>query len=487
MLTKLSSLLPPSSYDNGVMGGIVNTPAFEASFNTTDPGTLGNIVSLYELGCFAGAMSTFLIGSYLGRRRSIMLGALWLLAGAIIQAACSTVGVMIAGRIIAGVGMGIVNATVPVLQAEMSPALTRGQLVGIDLVILNCGIVLSYWVDYGFNYSGLTGAVTWRVPLALQCVFIVAIFLFASILPDTPRWYASQDRKGEALAVLARIRNKSDQDEGVQAEFNDIQETIAHENAAKKAGWLSLIKPGKGWSDDNLQTRKRLALACFIQGAQQLGGINALIYYSSTLFSQSLGLDAQPAAIMSGGLNMILILGSIISIFLVDRIGRRPLLLSCISAMSIVFIMQTVFVHKIQNKTASTGVSNAAVAMLFLFDFFFSLGFQSTVWLIPSEVLPLSIRTQGSALSTASNWICNFAVVKFTPSALANIGYQLYIVFAVLNAAWVPVIYFFLPGESLMPECETADCSSSTLFLSQRQKERCSKRLTSYLLKMAGS
>lgn len=427
------------------MGGVVNTTPFKESFNYPDANTLGNIVSLYELGCFAGAMSTFVIGSILGRRQSILFGSLWLLAGAIIQACSNTVGVMIAGRIIAGVGMGIVNATVPVLQAEMSPAVSRGQLVAIDLVVLNCGIVVSYWVDYAFNFSGLTGAATWKVPIALQCVFIAAIFLIALIIPDTPRWYASRGRSEEALSVLARLRSSSVDDVLVQTQFNDIQQAITHEELEQKSGWLSLIKPGKGWSDDSLQTRKRLGLACFIQAAQQLGGINALIYYSSTLFSASLNLAEQPSAILAGGLNMVLILGAFISIFLVDRVGRRPLLLSCISGMSFVFVLQTIFVFKIQNNSANSSIRNAAVAMLFLFEFFFSVGFQATVWMIPSEVLPLSIRTQGSALSTASNWICNFAVVKFTPSALENIGYQTYIIFAVLNAFWVPIIYFFLP------------------------------------------
>lgn len=148
---------------------------------------------------------------------------------------------------------------------------------------------------------------------------------------------------------------------------------------------------------------------------------------------------------MAGYLNMILILGSVISIFLVDRVGRRLLLMPCISGMSLVCVLQTIFVKQIQAGTANASVSNAAVAMLFLFDLFFSIGFQATIWMIPSEILPLNIRIQGSALSTASNWICNFVVVKFTPSALANIGWRTYIIFAIFNAAWVPVIYFFLP------------------------------------------
>lgn len=102
---------------------------------------------------------------------------------------------------------------------------------------------------------------------------------------------------------------------------------------------------------------------------------------------------------------MVLILGSLMSIFLVDRVGRRKLLLPCIAAMSFVFVLQTIFVKNIQAGTATTGVKNAAVAMLFFFELFFSIGFQATVWMIPSEILPLNIRTQGSALSTGSNWV----------------------------------------------------------------------------------
>lgn len=133
--------------------------------------------------------------------------------------------------------------------------------------------------------------------------------------------------------------------------------------------------------------------------------MRSLIYYSSTLFSQSLKLGNKQSAQLAGGLNMVLILGAFVSIFLVDRLGRKPLLLSCISAMSLVFIVQTVLVKKIQEGTASRSDSHGAVAMLFLFELFFSVGFQATVWMIPSEVLPLSIRTRGSALSTASNWV----------------------------------------------------------------------------------
>lgn len=432
-------------YDNGVFGGILGTTSFNATFDNPDANTVGNIVSLYEIGCFVGALSTFVIGDVLGRRRTILIGSLFMIAGAVIQAACNSVGIMILGRIVSGLGMGAINSTVPILQAETSPAVSRGQLVALDLTVLNIGIVVSYWVDYAFNYSGLTGTKTWRVPIALQCVFIVVLMVCTLIIPDTPRWLASKGREAEAIAVLERLHNKSVDSEEVQESFAGIQQALGHERAASSTGWKSLIAPGGGWKDDQIQTRKRLLLACFIQAAQQLSGINALIYYSGTLFSQSIGLDSQKSALLAGGLNMCLILGSTISIFLIDRVGRKKLLIPCITGMSLVMAVQTGLVKKTQEPGSSAVYGRAASAMLFVFELFFSLGFQATVWLIPSEVLPLLIRTKGSALSTASNWIFNFAVVKFTPSALENIKWKTYIVFAVLNACWVPIIAIFLP------------------------------------------
>ncbi len=390
-------------YDNGVMGGVVGLGEFNKTFNNPDANTIGNIVSLYEIGCFFGALSTFVIGDFLGRRRTILLSSLVMIAGAIIQAASSTVGIMILGRIVSGLGMGAINSTVPIMQAETSPAVSRGKLVCLDLTVLNFGIVISYWTDYAFGFSGLTGSKIWRIPVALQCVFIVVLMACTLVIPDTPRWLASKGREAEAIAVLERLHNASIDSPEVQQSFAGIQQAIQHERAAANTGWRALV------ANDNIQTRKRLFLACFIQAAQQLSGINALIYYSGTLFSQSIGLDSKKSALFAGGLNMCLILGSTISIFLIDRVGRRKLLIPCIAGMAAVMCVQTGLVKKTQEGGGAI-YGRAASAMLFVFEFFFSLGFQGTVWLIPSEVLPLLIRTKGSALSTASNWIFNFVV-----------------------------------------------------------------------------
>ena len=331
----------------------------------------------------------------------------------------------------------------------MSPATSRGKLVAIDLTILNVGIVLSYWIDYAFNFSGSLAEkdLAWRLPIALQLIFVVLIVFITFAIPETPRWLIKRGRVEDATRVLERLHDQPRSSAKVMADLHGIQSALEHEQheAHKVSGIAHLVAPGGGWKDDSLRTRRRLLLACFIQGAQQLGGINGLIYYSSTLFQQSIGLSNHDSALMAGGLNMCLILGSTISYFLIDRVGRKALLLPCILGMSLVMATQTGLVYRIQQGGDTAIFGRAASAMLFIFELFFSIGFQATVWLIPSEVLPLSIRTWGSALSTSVNWIMNFAVVKFTPIAIQNIGYQFYIIFAILNAAWLPVIYLFLP------------------------------------------
>ena len=168
--------------------------------------------------------------------------------------------------------------------------------------------------------------------------------------------------------------------------------------------------------------------------------------YSGTLFEKSIGFDTHMSSLMSGFLQTWFFVASFIPWFLIDRVGRRPLLLSMISLMAAVMAVQSGLIYQVQYKTASAkGAGIAAAAMLFVFQGAFTIGFQATVWVYPSEILPLRLRQRGSAISTAANWICNYIIVQITPHAISNIGWKTYIIFAVLNALWVPIIFVFFP------------------------------------------
>ncbi|OAA56243.1 sugar transporter STL1 [Niveomyces insectorum RCEF 264] len=436
LLTSLGFML--IGFDNGLMGGLVDTPSFNKTFQNPNSTMTGLIVAIYEVGCFFGSVMAAFYGERLGRRKTVGLGCTIMVVGAVLQASSYSRAQMIVGRIVSGWGMGLINSTVPVIQAEFSPKASRGIYVCAQLSTLNFGIFLVYWIDYGFSKH--LGSYAWRVPVILQCICIIPMFFILLIIPETPRWLAAHDRPEECLAVLKRIKRDALDEQEIQRLHGFILQTVAYETSIGAGSWKDLLK------EDHIKSRKRLLIACGIQSFQQLGGNNAVIYYSSTLFQKSVGFDANMSALMSGFLQTWFFVASFIPWFLIDRIGRRPLLLSMISLMAAVMVVQAALIYQVQFETAiSHAAGIGAAVMLFLFLGAFTVGFQATVWVYPSEILPLRLRQRGSSISTASNWIFNYMVVQITPVAITNIGWKTYIIFGVLNTVFVPIIYFVFP------------------------------------------
>jgi MFS family permease len=222
-----------------------------------------------SVGCFIGAMTTAFVGEKLGRRKSIGIGAIISMIGAILQATAFSRAHLIVGRIVSGVGLGFINSTVPVLQAEFSPKASRGMYVCAQLSTLNFGILLVYWIDYAFVSH--TASYAWRVPTILQVIILAVILGLLFVIPETPRWLAAHDRPEECLAVLAQIKGTSDlNDPEIQRLHTVITETVAYENS-RQAGWKDIVR------SDPIKSRRRFLIACGIQIFQQLGGINAII------------------------------------------------------------------------------------------------------------------------------------------------------------------------------------------------------------------
>ncbi|KAJ8100216.1 general substrate transporter [Lipomyces tetrasporus] len=425
-------------FDIGLMGGLVNQRAFNDTFNSPSPTMLGFIVSIMEVGAFFGSISNAIFGESMGRKKSTGLGVIVLIIGSLLQATAYHRSHLVVGRIVTGFGLGIVNSTTPVMQAEFSPKATRGLYVCVQLTTLNLGTLLVYWIDYGFSTH--VNSYAWRVPVILQCAFLLPMLLLLLHADETPRWLAAHDRQDDALEVLRRLNNGKIPDSDVVATYEDILRTVSAERAVGAGSWKDLLK------NDKIQSQRRFFIACAIQMFQQLGGINAIIYYSGTIFHKSVGFSANMSSLMSGFLQTWMFLASFIPWLLIDRIGRRRLLLSMISLMAAVMAVQSALVRQIENDTTIGHVSGiAAAAMLFVFEGAFTIGFQATVWVYPAEILPLRLRQRGSAISTAANWICNYIIVQITLPAVTNIGWKTYIIFAVLNALWVPVIFFFFP------------------------------------------
>jgi MFS family permease len=265
----------------------------------------------------------------------------------------------------------------------------------MQLSTLNLGIFLAYWIDYGFTQSS-TSSYTWRLPCILQCIFLLPMLALLLLVPETPRWLASHRPPSDSLSVLTRLHSHRLSPTEITSLHNTILQTSAYEASLGAGSWHDLLE------NDKIQSQRRFLIACAIQSFQQLGGINALIYYSNTLFSTSLNFSNHLSALMSGFLQTWFFVASFIPWILIDRIGRRPLLLSMISLMSAIMVVQTGLIYNVQHNTSiAKGCGIGAAVMLFLFEGAFTVGFQATVWVYPAEILPLRLRQRGSSVSTA--------------------------------------------------------------------------------------
>ncbi|KAH8649135.1 sugar transporter STL1 [Xylariales sp. PMI_506] len=434
-------------YDQGVMSGLLTGAAFTKTFPQIDlteggggsASLQGTVVAIYEIGCFFGAIWALLFGERLGRRKCIMIGCLVLSIGGALQASASTIPHLIVGRIVAGLGNGVNTSTIPVWHSELMRAHDRGKGLCIELAINIFGVMTAYWVDYGMSFVQDSEA-QFRFPLALQCAFALVTFAAVIFLPESPRWLVAHDRHEDARQVLWAVdrdaRSIAADDDRVTRYLVEIQEAIQEEReAAQGSGsFRALLKNG----EQKFFLRTMLGIGG--QFMQQLSGINLITYYAPSIFQQSVGMTHDLSLLLAGFNGVAYFLSSLVPIWIIDRLGRRKLMLFAAAGQG---ACMAILAGTVSNGSKSAGI--VAIVMLFLFNFFFAVGLLAIPWLLPAEYAPLAIRTRAAALATASNWIFTFLVVEITPVSITNIGWRTYVYFCVFNFAFLPLIYFFYP------------------------------------------
>ncbi|KAI1329014.1 general substrate transporter [Xylariaceae sp. FL0255] len=436
-------------YDQGVTGGILTMDQFLTIFPEiwpADPSisnnaalmskrstTQGIAVASYNLGCFLGAVISIFISNALGRKKMIMLGTSIMIVGAILQASSSTLPQLVIGRIITGLGNGGNTSTVPTWQSETSRSHKRGKLVMIEGALITGGITLSYWIDLGFSFA--PGSVAWRFPIAFQIAFCLFILAFVWNLPESPRWLILKNREDEAKEVLAVLADTDVNDKFLQGEFLEIKETVIEMSKGK---FSDLFKMGKD------REFHRTLLAYVNQVFQQISGINLITYYAAVIYS-GLKISHFLSLLLAALNGTEYFIASWPAVYLVERVGRRKLMIFGAAGQSISMAALAGAASLTGGDNPPKGPSIAVIALLFVFNSFFAVGWLGMTWLYPAEIVPLKIRAPANALSTSANWIFNFLVVIITPIAFNSIGYKTYIIFAVINAFMVPATYFFYP------------------------------------------
>jgi sugar porter (SP) family MFS transporter len=369
-------------YDIGVISGAI---LFIKTDFSLSPSLEEIVVSSVLLGSLVGAMLGGILADRLGRRRLLIITAVVFGLGAIGAALAPDTAWLIAARVVAGTAIGIASFVAPLYISEIAPVEIRGKLVSINQVALTSGIVISYLIDYAF-----AGSQAWRWMFALAVIPAAAFGVGLMFIPNSPRWLVGCGHVDQARAVLQRIRGP----EQVESELSAIRHSVAQQ----KEHWSELLGP---------LLRPAMIVGVGLAIAQQITGINTVIYYAPTIFKFA-GLSSASVAILASvGVGVVNVVLTVVAMQLIDRVGRRPLLLVSLAGMALgLFVLGLAF--SLPQLSGSLGW--IAVASLMVYVGSFAVGLGPVFWLILSEIYPLRIRGRAMSVGTVANWSANLIV-----------------------------------------------------------------------------
>ncbi|KAF5474364.1 hypothetical protein F2P56_006268 [Juglans regia] len=425
-------------YDVGVMSGAILFIQEDLKITEVQEEVLVGILSIISLlGSLAGGKTSDAIG----RKWTIAFAAIVFQTGAAVMALAPNFRVLIVGRILAGVGIGFGVMIAPVYIAEISPAVARGSLTSFPEIFINLGILLGYVSNYAF--SGLPTHISWRIMLGVGILPSVFIGFSLFVIPESPRWLVVQNRIEEARAVLLKT-NESERE--VEERLAEIQVAAGMSNAEKyeaKSVWREILKPSP-------PVRRMLIAGCGIQCFQQITGIDATVYYSPTIFKDA-GIKGNTkllAATVAVGFTKTLFI--LVAIFLIDKVGRKPLLYISTIGMTVCLFCLSLTLALLGKEKMGIGLAILAVCGNVAF---FSVGIGPICWVLSSEVFPLRLRAQASALGAVGSRVSSGLIaMSFLSIARAITVAGTFFVFSLLSALSVAFVYTCVPetkGKSL--------------------------------------
>ncbi|KAF1952832.1 general substrate transporter [Byssothecium circinans] len=425
--------------DNFPQIDTVDAEGAEKSAKSTKQGA---VVASFTLGALFGALATTWVGDVLGRRKVVFGAAVLTLVGEILQCTSFHLAQFTVGRVILGWGVGALSATVPVWQSECSSSKNRGKHVVLDGCFISLGYTLEAWINLGFFEVTSNLALQWRIPLAIPCLISMVPIAAVFFIPESPRWLVNKGRVEEARTSLSQFRGLHRENPEISAEISGIEFAL-EETGRSAANLTDIFTMGK----DKLFYR--FSLCIFLQFLQQMCGSNLISTYSTIIFQQGLGLDAETSRALSGGALTWKFLSCFVAFFTIDRFGRRKLFMFSGAGMASCMLALAVASSYPKSNESAQIVS---ALFVFLFNFFIPIGFLGANFLYCTEVAPTRLRVAMNGISTANHWLWNFVVNMVTPVAIETIGWKYYLVFLIISATVVPIVFLFYPetmGRSL--------------------------------------
>jgi sugar porter (SP) family MFS transporter len=470
-------------YDSGYINGATSNAQFIKYIEGPDATALTSshsslIVSILSCGTFFGALIAGDVADMIGRKWTVIIGCGIYALGVVIQMITGpghALGPIVAGRLIAGLGVGFESAIVILYMSEICPRKVRGALVAGYQFCITIGILLASCVVYAVKNRQDTGA--YRIPIAIQFAWAIILGGGLAMLPDSPRYFVKRGQLDRAIDSLSRLRGQPPDSEYIQVEVAEIIANDEYERQMIPAtgwfgSWANCFKGGLGHQKSNL---RRTILGTSLQMMQQWTGINFIFYYS-TPFLKSTGAISN-SFLISLIFNCVNVGSTPLSFYTVEKFGRRPLLvwgamgmLLCEFIVGIIGV--TVGFNKSHIDAAGNSIANnvpavnAQIAFIAIYIFFFASTWGPGAWIVIGEIFPLPVRSRGVALSTASNWLWNTIIAVITPYMVGedkgNMRSSVFFVWGGLCTAAFVYAYLLIPEtkglsleqvDKMMEEC----------------------------------
>ncbi|EAT83601.1 hypothetical protein HBI56_229400 [Parastagonospora nodorum] len=425
-------------YDTGTISGIIAMPYWQKEFSTQPDGSItasedSLIVSILSAGTFFGALGAAPCADFLGRRMGLIVSVgLVFNFGVILQTASTSQPLFIAGRFFAGFGVGLLSAMVPMYQSETAPKWIRGVIVGSYQLAITIGLLLAAIVNNATKDHTDSGS--YRIPIAVQFLWAIILLIGLFILPDTPRWFIKEDRYDDAAKALGKLRRLPVDHPAVLEELNEVQANHLYEMSLGKASYMECCKGTLG---------KRLLTGCLLQALQQLTGVNFIFYYGTQYFKRAGFKDPFTSQVIT---NVVNVASTFPGLYMVEKLGRRKLLLLGAVGMSV-----CQFIVAITGTVAGTtdlAAQRTAIAFVCIYIFFFASSWGPVAWVVTGEMFPLKARAKCLSMTTASNWLLNWAIAYSTPYMVdekgANLQSKVFFVWGSFCFVCIAFVWFMI-------------------------------------------
>jgi sugar porter (SP) family MFS transporter len=380
------------------------------------------VVSVVLIGAMTGAIIGGTVADRIGRRRTLVWAAAIFIVGSLLAPLAPDVTVLIVARAIIGVGIGFTSVTAPVYVCELAPPQSRGMLIGFYQFALTVGIALADLVGYW-----LAEQQAWRLMFGLAVVPTVLFLAVILTVPESPRWLVAHGHQKDAEIVLLSYTNTA----GAGQLMNDIREGL---KAPVEQRWSALWSPG---------VRGSLFIAVGMTVLQQVTGINTIIYYGPQIFALAGSTSHSSAILATFVVAIVNVIGTVVGILLVDRVGRKPLLYIGVTGMALaLFVLAYAFGHA----TVGSSLGTIAIACLMTYIACFAISLGAIAWILVAEVFPLRVRGRGVAAATLGSGISNFIVSITFLSLIEAIGSaRTFAIFGAMSIVTLLFVRFVVP------------------------------------------